>query len=287
MNKLLEVGRSVLSSGAARNLGPLRSVLKKALVTAASGISPGAKVSVGSGRTLLVPWDFVGAARWHEYEPRSLEFFAGLIDREPETVFFDIGCAMGIYSLLALSVSEQTRVYSLDSDLMALTICKHMCRRTARNRHAIIWGFCSDYDSAHSNSLRADLSAAAKRSEERLKQAGLNPRLGANRYVCMDGNQSEDIPCWEMDSLLGPMARSGQPMILKIDIEGAEIAMLRGAAGLAECANVQMLLSVHAHILPSWKSSAEEVRHILSARGYEISILEVDREQHWWVRKAR
>jgi hypothetical protein len=63
--------------------------------------------------------------------------------------------------------------------------------------------------------------------------------------------------------------------------------MLKGAADLAERANVQMLLSVHPHILPRLKSSAEEVRQILSARGYEITILEVDREEHWWVRKAR
>lgn len=229
----------------------------------------------------------MGASRWSEYEPQSLEFLAGLIDREPDAVFVDVGCAIGVYSLLALSVSPRTRVYSFDADLMALSICRHMCRATGGERHGLIWGFCADEAAARSNPLRDDLAAAARCSEEKVMRTDLKPRIGANNYVCMDGKQSQDIPCWDMDSLLLPLAKAGKPLILKVDIEGAEIAMVRGAAQLAEYTNVQMLLSVHPHVLPLWNSSAEEVRKLLADRGYEISLLEISKEQHWWVRKTR
>lgn len=287
MNDVIETGRKIANSRVMRGLGPLHGAIKKTFLAAAGKVSKGAKVQLGSSRTALVPWDFIGAVKWPDYEPQSLEFLAGLIDQEPETLFVDIGCAIGAYSLLALSVSRQTEVYSMDADLMALSITRHICRNSGRGRHSLIWGFCTDNDMASSNPLRGDLAAATALSEKKIGSAGLKPRLGANKYVCLDGNQSNEIPCWDMDSLLGPVAQTGRPIVVKVDIEGAEIAMVRGAAKLADYPNVQMLLSVHPHVLPQWQSSAEEVRSILAGRGYEIRLLEICREQHWWVTKAR
>jgi FkbM family methyltransferase len=287
MSDLIETGRKIANSRVMRGLGPLRGALKKTFLAAASQVSKGATVQLGQNRTALVPWDFVGAVNWSDYEPQSLEFLAGLVDQEPETLFVDIGCAIGAYSLLALSVSRKTEVYSMDADLMALTITRHICRNAGAGRHHLIWGFCADNDMASSNPLRGDLAAATALSDKQIASAALKPRLGANSYVCLDGKQSEEIPCWDMDSLLGPVAQTGRPIVVKVDIEGAEIAMVRGAAKLADYPNVQMLLSVHPHVLPQWQSSAEEVRSILAGRGYEIRLLEICREQHWWVRKAR
>lgn len=286
MNKIIESGRKLINSGPLQALGPLRPGIKKAFVSAASKVSKGAKVPLGRGRTVVIPWDFVGATDWQNYETQSIEFLAGLIDEKPETLFVDIGCAIGVYSLLALSVSPKTEVYSMDADLMALTIARHICRNAGRERHHLIWGFCTDNDMASSNPLRGDLAAATALSEKKIVGAGLRPRLGANNYVCLDGNQSDEIPCWDLDSLLVPVAQTGRPVVVKVDIEGAEIALVRGAAKLADYPNVQMLLSVHPHVLPQWQSSAEEVRSILAGRGYEIRLLEICREQHWWVKKV-
>jgi FkbM family methyltransferase len=287
MNKIIESGRNLMNSRPLRGLGPLRSSIKKLFISSAGKISKGAKVQLGHGRTVIVPWDFVGATDWKNYEPESIEFLAGLIDQAPETLFVDVGCAIGAYSLLALSVSRETEVYSMDADLMALTITRHICRYAGAGRHHLIWGFCADNEMAGSNPLRGDLAAATALSEKQIMTAGLKPRLGANSYVCLDGKQSAEIPCWDLDSLLLPAAKTGRPIVVKVDIEGAEIAMVRGSAKLADYPNVQMLLSVHPHVLPQWQSSAEEVRSILAGRGYEIRLLEICREQHWWVRKAR
>ena len=136
------------------------------------------------------------------------------------------------------------------------------------------------------NTLRGDLASALRASESAVDNARLKPRIGANIYNCIGGDSAEGVPFWDMDSLLMPVAKSGRPVLLKVDIEGAEIAMLRGSAALSDYPNVQMLLSVHAHVLPSWKSSAQEVENLLVKRGYEITVIEKTSEQHWWVRKA-
>jgi len=274
-----------MNSGPLQALGPFRSGMKRAFVSVAGKVSKGAKVQLGRNRPVTVPWDFVGASKWYDYEPESTEFFAGLIDKEPESLVADIGCSIGIYSLLALSVSRKTEVYSMDADLMALTIARHMCKGTDAGRHRVVWGFCGDQEMSRGNPLRGDITAGAANSAQRVNAAKLHPRIGANTYTCIDGHEPEGTPFWDVDSLFVPIAKTGRPIILKVDIEGAEIAMVRGAAELANYPNVQILLSVHPNVLTKWNSSAEEVRKILADRGYEISLLEISTEQHWWVRK--
>jgi len=286
MNKIIQSGRRVINSAPCKWLGPVRAAAKKAFVGCASCVSDGARVEVGRKRKLVVPWDFVGATDWPFYEPHSVEFFAGLIDEAPDSLVVDIGCAIGIYSLVALSVSKRVEVCSMDSDMMSLAIAAHLCRPTARGRHRLLWGFCGDEKMGHDNPLRGDLEHACARSLELVKQAGLKPRIGANAYTCVGGANQEHIPFWDMDSLLVPVAKTGRPILVKVDIEGAEIAMLRGSSKLSAYPNVQMLLSVHPHILTqAWASSGEEVRELLESRDYQITLVEKTSEEHWWVRK--
>lgn len=288
MNRIISTGRQVINSSVFKRLGPLRAQLKKAFLTAASYTSAGAQVELGKGREVIVPWDLVGATDWSTYEPLSAEFFAGLIDKTPDVLVVDIGCAIGIYSLLALSVSARSEVCSMDSDLMGLAIAERMCMTATTGRHRLLWGFCGDAEMARANPKRHDFDEACAASAEVLRKSGLKPRIGANQYTCVGGANQEHIPFWDMDSLLVPLAKTGRPILLKVDIEGAEIAMLRGSAELSDYPNVQMLLSVHPHVLPrAWKSSKEEVQALVDSRGYRTTLIETTTEEHWWVRKER
>jgi len=286
VNIIIQTGRKVINSAAFEWLGPIRRSLKSAFVSVASKASRGAEVQLGNGRKVIAPWDFVGATDWPTYEPVSTEFFAGLIEKTPDSLVVDVGCAIGIYSLLALTVSKNTEVCSMDSDLMSLAIAKHLCKATTGSRHQLLWGFCGDDKMSRSNPQRGEFEAACHMSQDAVEKANLKPRIGANAYTCVGGQNQEHIPFWDMDSLLVPLAKTGRPILLKVDIEGAEIAMLRGSEELATYPNVQMLLSVHPHVLPrAWKSSGEEVRRLLESRGYQITLVEKTSEEHWWVRK--
>lgn len=285
MSKILATIRRAGSSPALRGLGPVRKGLKSVFNAAAGMVSRGATVRVAAGREIVVPWEFAGASNWHDYEPVTTEHLARLIEQEPESVVVDIGCSIGIFSLLALSVSPRCTVYSMDADMMSLAIAKRMGTTTGPGRHSLIWGFCGNAGMSATNPLRSDLAAAVKASEKALAASGIRPRVGANRYTCIDGNQPADIPCWDLDSLFGPMAEEGRPMVFKVDIEGAEKLMVEGAGRLLGRPNVQFLVGVHPGRLPGFGTTREKLWQAFSAHGNEIELIEKDTEEHWWVRK--
>ncbi len=62
--------------------------------------------------------------------------------------------------------------------------------------------------------------------------------------------------------------KSVKPDFMKVDIDGAEMAMLRGAEGLLAQDDLEMLLEVHTHMLPQVGSSTAEVLEFLHRRGF-------------------
>lgn len=280
LNALRSLGRSPL----ARRLGPFHGALKSGFNACAGFVSPGAAVDLGNGRSAVVPWDLVGVARWDAYEPVTADLFASLIERQRDTIAVDVGCAAGVFSLIALSVRNCSRVYSMDADLMGLAMARRLGNAIADGRHSLIWGFCANHDMALGNPLREDLGAAVRNTEDLLGKSGLRPRPGANRYTCIDGNQPAEIPCWDLDGLFGPMAEAGQPLVLKVDIEGAEKLAVEGAGRLLGRPNVQFLVGVHPGRLPGFGTTREKLWEAFSAKGNEIELIEKDTEEHWWVK---
>jgi len=64
------------------------------------------------------------------------------------------------------------------------------------------------------------------------------------------------------------------PDFLKIDVDGAEMAVLRGMSRILAQPKVQMLLEVHAHHLPHFRSSAGAVLEFLYKHGFKTYFLE-------------
>jgi FkbM family methyltransferase len=59
-----------------------------------------------------------------------------------------------------------------------------------------------------------------------------------------------------------------KPDLMKVDIDGAEMGMLRGAEGLLAQGDLEMLFEVHTHHLPQAGSSTAEVLEFLRRRGF-------------------
>ena len=74
----------------------------------------------------------------------------------------------------------------------------------------------------------------------------------------------------------------GRPTLLKTDIEGAELFMLRGARCFLLERSPSLLLSVHPQILPRYGHTKEDVAAFLGELNYKIQVLEIDHEEHWW-----
>jgi FkbM family methyltransferase len=286
MNKILTQLRQAGSSPILRRFGPVQRGLKSVFNAAAARVSDGATVELGNKRQVVVPWSLVGASRWSDYEPVTTELLARLVEDQPAITVVDIGCSIGIFSLLALSVSREATVYSMDADLMALAMARAMGRSTGANRHRFIWGFCGNAEMSRSNPLRVDLEGAARKTGEVMKQANLRPRIGANRYTCIDHQMRTDIPCWDVDGLFLPLARTGRPLLIKCDIEGAEKLMVEGSQGVMDQPDVQLLLGVHPKRLPGFGTTREQLWQALEAKQFEVKLVETDTEEHWWARKT-
>ncbi len=66
-------------------------------------------------------------------------------------------------------------------------------------------------------------------------------------------------------------ARQGVlPNLIKMDIDGAEMAALKGMEKILEQDDLIMLLEVHAHHLPSFGTNLLEVQHFLTQRGFSF-----------------
>jgi FkbM family methyltransferase len=59
-----------------------------------------------------------------------------------------------------------------------------------------------------------------------------------------------------------------KPDLMKVDIDGSEMAMLRGAESLLAQEELEMFLEVHTHHLPRFGSSTAEVLGFLRHRGF-------------------
>jgi FkbM family methyltransferase len=286
MNDVVKAVRKLVNSGPLREAKGLRRMIKSVGIGAANLVSKGATVEVAKGRHMVVPWDLVGATRWEDYEPVSMDLCARFIEQHPDALVIDVGCSIGIFSCMALHLSDRTEVFSLDADLMSLTMAKKMGSTASGQRHNVIWGFCTDPGRSGANALRADLPAATKRSNEVLVRAGLKPSIGANKYTCIDGNEPKDTPSWDLDFLFAPIAQTGRPMLVKIDIEGAEAIAMQGTSELMKLPNVEFIIGVHPGRLPGFGTTRDELWKLIEDRGCEVELVETDTEEHWWVRRS-
>lgn len=240
----------------------------------------GVAVSVGGSCTVRIPPEFSGGY-WESYEPETVAAVVGWLEKHPTALFLDIGCAIGIFSIVGLFVSDRVEVVAFDSDLASLKATERMCQYAGGNRLRLIHGFVSN---EHSSGL--GLSAASTKTLEALSTSSVTGAPGTTVYICIDGNTDSTIPTHGLDGLLFAEKPWNRPILLKCDVEGAELLVLRGAQKLLKQCSPHILLSVHPPALPSYGHSVSDVRQYLEAAGYQIKVLAVDHEEHWWCEKT-
>jgi hypothetical protein len=73
--------------------------------------------------------------------------------------------------------------------------------------------------------------------------------------------------------------RQVRPDVIKIDVEGAEINVLRGMKKIIQEHKPILFIEVHPSKLPIFHSSSEELLAILIERGYEVFEIDGIRDQ--------
>jgi FkbM family methyltransferase len=239
------------------------------LLNAAGGV----QIDVAGGVTIRIPAEFSGYD-WEHYEPETVRLAADWARAHSGGLFLDIGCSIGIFSAVALFANPTIEVLAFDSDLASLVATRRFCRYAA---HAplTVQALVADRGGKHG------LAEAVHETERAIAASGLTGDLGTTRYICI-GGQEDGIPRHALDDLLADEPLDGRPVLLKCDVEGAELLVLQGARGLLACRQSALLMSIHPPVLADYGTSREGVAAFIRSFGYEIDVVAIDHEEHWW-----
>jgi FkbM family methyltransferase len=225
----------------------------------------GIAVSIGGSATIRLPAEFV-AMDWQNCEPDTVRAAAQWVRNHPGGLFLDIGSYIGVFSAVALFSGHDIEVVAFDSDLASLASTYRFCAY-APGRLRAVYGFVTE----------AGQGLALEATELTGPPSVSGPASFTN---LSDGNPG--IPENALDDLFGNYPPVGRPILIKGDIEGAELLMLRGAKTFIARHRPSILLSVHPMILPHFGHTADAVREQLVDWGYDVRVLAIDYEEHWW-----
>ena len=171
---------------------------------------------------------------------------------------------------------------AFDSDLASLKATKRMTSLIDRQRLRLVYGFVSNRHLSGRN-----LSEAKHHTLRSIEASGVTGDVGTTRYVCLDSNPAVEIPSNTLDGLLLNESTVRAPILVKCDIEGAEQLTLEGAQQWLSATSPTLRLSVHPWALPVHGNSKESLMELLDSLGYEVTMLGVDHEEHWWCERQQ
>lgn len=236
----------------------------------------GVQVMVGGNAAVRMPPEFAGGS-WEQYEPEAIATFAQWARSHPAGIVLDVGSSLGIFSAVALFAAPALDVVAFDSDLASLAAARRICQHAQGRRLRLVYGMIAD-----TPTQSASLAAAVAATEAALLDTGVSGDVGTTRYICLVDTDAASIPVHRLDDLFASEHYDRRPMLIKCDVEGAELLVLQGAQSLLRRVRPALLLSVHPPVLPAYGHSREQVQAFLENIGYRVRCIAVDHEEHWW-----
>lgn len=236
----------------------------------------GVEVVIGNTFPIRMPAEFAGW-EWERFEPETIEVFSRWVRSHSGGLVLDVGSSVGIFSAVALFADPAVEAVAFDSDLASLAAARRMCKHASGRRLRLVHGFLGQTPTESMS-----LDSAVLSTEASLMQAGVRGDVGTTQFICLNDPEARSIPCRRLDDLFATEVFDRRPVLMKCDVEGAELLVLYGAENLLRHARPDLLLSVHPPALPSYGHSREGVRKFLETMGYDIQFLATDHEEHWW-----
>lgn len=230
-----------------------------------------------AGERVRVPAYFLGGGRAH-YENEAVARFGAWLDRHSAAHIVDCGCSLSLYGLIALSRSSACRVTGIDPDLVSLKCTRRLCEQTPawQERLDLVHGFLG---SVHDSGCA--LSAAVSATARQLDDPAVADYIGASDYRSADDPAWTAMPRHSLDGLFA----NEMPVrncLLKIDVEGSELEVLRGATQPMAGRQPTILLSAHPQFYDRLGVSFVAIRSLLESAGYAPQLISQDHEEHWW-----
>lgn len=181
------------------------------------------------------------------------EKFREFANIRPIQTILDIGANMGFFSILLSTAFPKASVYAMEPSLINCKYLKHNCKEFP-NVSIIEKGAYS----------KAGYARLACPSEEQRHIPGWNANTG-QLSLYGRGTNKEAVELARIDDLFDDVD------FIKIDVEGAELDVLKGGERLlVECRPI-LLLELRADTLAMAGRSAAHVTSYLKNLGYEVS----------------
>ncbi len=113
---------------------------------------------------------------------------------------------------------------------------------------------------------------ASNSFEPFLRMAGMDDPVAVTAFLTNEmDSKTISVPNVRLDNMFGP--DSPKIGLIKIDVEGAELEVLRGAEEMLKRCIPKLIIEVHGFALPKFGSSVSELRGFLTGIGYSESII--------------
>lgn len=196
------------------------------------------------------------------YEPNTLCVLRRLL--QPGDTFVDVGANTGVISLIGSRwVGANGRVYSFEPSLREF---EHLTRNLETNTAMNI------------TPVRLAVSSGSGRAALRVAQpshAGLNTLGGAFPYAGIDTDHIETVETTTLDAFVDAQ-RIARVAVLKVDVEGAEAAVLQGAHRVLADHRPAMVVEVYSRALELNGADRETVERLLRTQQYRLYSIDDD-----------
>jgi FkbM family methyltransferase len=259
-SRLRRVAQEVRHAPGLRSFTPLwnwiRPVYERVLNTLSAG--RGIEVQIAQCPIRLSP-RFAGAA-WESVEEKSYKSFADAV--HAGDVVYDVGAHIGTYTMLALQKSAPGgRVVAYEPVDLTRDFLKLHLQWNSGSDRVIVRPVCCG-----SQPGQASLYF---REGEMNGDSGLLPVKGARSMM---------VPVRTLDSEVADLGLV--PTIVKIDVEGWELEVLKGAEYILTRYRPLLFLSLHPEALARLHTSTGVVQAWLEERGYCSQVIATDHEIH-------
>lgn len=183
---------------------------------------------------------------------------------KPGQVFYDIGGYVGWYAIIAaLRIGEIGRVITFEPvPESAALLRKHIFLNGLQDRIRIVETACSDRNGVVSMatwSLQNTTWSSGNALRNVYPNHDISPEEVAVTCICLDDFVMSGSPI---------------PNILKIDVEGAELWVLRGAKQLLLENRPWVFLEIHAFAWPIFSTTEQDLRAFLQEVRYRLATLD-------------
>ncbi len=211
------------------------------------------------GQTMRLSPDVVNL-NWETVEVESYRVFAAEI--APGDVIYDVGAHFGTYTLMGVARGgPETRVVAYEPcDLTRQYLMRHL-RWNGADNQVLVRPVCCG---------RTFGSATFFHRPGRPE--------GINGLLPQDGLTPMTVRMTTIDREVAELRLV--PALIKIDVEGAELEVLEGAAGVLDAHRPRVLLSLHPRQLAQAGMDCDTVLGWLRARRYHADIVGEDQEVH-------